>query len=35
MCKPVFFVVALQPSGGHGLLILEVSISYTMTHHSR
>ena len=26
---------ALRPSAGHGLLILEVSRSHTMTHHSR
>jgi hypothetical protein len=30
-----FFVVALRPIAGHGLLILEVSRSYTTTHHSR
>jgi len=27
--------VALWPNAGHGLLILEVSKSHTMTHHSR
>ena len=27
--------VALRPNAGHGLLILEVSRSHTMTHHSR
>jgi len=27
--------VALQPNAGYGLLILEVSRSHTMTHHSR
>jgi hypothetical protein len=31
----VFFSVALRPNAGHGLLILEVSRSYTTTHHSR
>ena len=30
-----FFFVVLQPNAGHGLLILEVSRSHTMTHHSR
>ena len=30
-----FFVVALRPNKGHGLLILEVSRSHTTTHHSR
>jgi hypothetical protein len=29
----VFFSVALRPNAGHGLLILEVSRSHTMTHH--
>ena len=29
------FPVALRPNTGYGLLILEVSRSYTMTHHSR
>jgi len=34
--KPRFFSpVALRPNAGHGLLILEVSISHTTTHHSR
>ena len=32
----IFFLMALQPNAGHGLLILdEVSISHTTTHHSR
>ena len=31
----LFFVVALRPNAGHGLLILEVSRSHTTTHHSR
>jgi len=26
--------VALRPNAGHGLLILEVSRSYTTTHHN-
>ena len=30
-----FFLVALRPNAGHGLLILEVSTSHTATHHSR
>ena len=30
----IFFFVALRPNAGHGLLILEVSRSHTMTHHS-
>jgi hypothetical protein len=30
-----YFAVALRPNAGHGLLILEVSRSHTMTHHSR
>jgi hypothetical protein len=30
-----FFLVALRPNAGHGLLILEVSKSHTTTHHSR
>jgi len=30
-----FFFVVLRPKAGHGLLILEVSISHTTTHHSR
>ena len=39
-CKEIyrnkfFFVVALRPNAGHGLLILEVSRSHTMMHHSR
>jgi len=29
------FAVALRPNAGHDLLILEVSRSHTMTHHSR
>jgi len=29
------FSVALRPNAGHGLLMLEVSRSHTMTHHSR
>ena len=29
------FFMALRPSTGHGLLILEVSRSHTTTHHSR
>ena len=33
--KIFFFAVALRPNAGHGLLILEVSRSYTTTHHSR
>jgi len=28
-------LVVLRPNAGHGLLILEVSISHTTTHHSR
>jgi hypothetical protein len=32
---PPFFTVVLRPNAGHGLLILEVSRSKTMTHHSR
>jgi len=32
---PHFFSVALRPIAGHGLLILEVSRSHTVTHHSR
>jgi len=31
----IYFPVALRPSAGHGLLILEVSRSHTTTHHSR
>ena len=31
----LFFSVALRPNAGHGLLILEVSISRTTTHYSR
>jgi hypothetical protein len=27
--------LALRPNAGHGLLILDVSRSHTMTHHSR
>jgi len=30
-----FLSVTLRPNVGHGLLILEVSRSHTMTHHSR
>jgi len=30
-----FFIVALRPNAGHGLLILEVSRSHTTTHYSR
>ena len=30
-----FFAVALQPNASQGRLILEVSTSYTMTHHSQ
>jgi len=30
-----FVAVALRPNTGYGLLILEVSRSHTMTHHSR
>jgi len=30
-----YFSVALRPSAGHGLLILDVSRSHTTTHHSR
>ena len=30
-----FFLVALRPNAGHGLLIHEVSRSHTTTHHSR
>jgi len=30
-----FFFVALRPNAGHGLLILEVARSHTMTHHTR
>ena len=31
----ISFAVVLRPNAGHGLLILEVSRSHTMTHHSR
>jgi len=31
----IFFLVALRPNAGHGLLILEISRPHTMTHHSR
>jgi hypothetical protein len=31
----LFFSVVLRPNACHGLLILEVSRSYTTTHHSR
>jgi len=30
-----FFSVALRPNAGQGLLMLEVSIPRTITHHSR
>jgi len=30
-----FFSLKLRPNVGHGLLILEVSRSHTMMHHSR
>ena len=30
-----FFLVALRPNAGHGLLIHKVSRSHTTTHHSR
>jgi hypothetical protein len=30
-----FFPLALQPNAGQGLLMVEVSGSHTMTHHSR
>ena len=30
-----FLFVALRSNAGHGLLILEVSRSYTTMHHSR
>jgi len=30
-----FFLVALGPNAGYGLIIYEVSRSHTMTHHSR
>jgi len=30
-----FFLLALRPNAGHGLLIHEVSRSHTATHHSR
>ena len=30
-----FFAMALRPNASHGLLILEVSRSHTMTHHIR
>ena len=30
-----FFAVALRPNAGHGLLILEVFLDHTTTHHSR
>jgi hypothetical protein len=30
-----FFAVALRLNAGHSFLILEVSRSYTTTHHSR
>jgi len=30
-----FFLVALRPNAGHGLLILEVYRSFTTMHHSR
>ena len=29
------YILALRSNAGHGLLILEVSTSHTMTHHSR
>jgi len=29
-----FFLVALRPNAGHGLLILEVSRSHSTMHHS-
>jgi hypothetical protein len=32
---PPLLSVALRPSAGHGLFILEVSRSHTTTHHSR
>jgi len=31
----LFFSVALRPSAGHGLLILDVSRSHTTTRHNR
>jgi hypothetical protein len=31
----IYFLVALRPNGGHGLLILEVSRLHTTMHHSR
>jgi hypothetical protein len=33
--KVFFLAVVLRPNAGHGLLILEVSRSLTMTHYSR
>jgi hypothetical protein len=30
-----FFILALRPNAGHGLLILEVSRSHTTTYRSR
>ena len=34
-CMTFFFLFARQPPAGQGLLINEVSTSYTTTHHSR
>ena len=31
----IFFCLALRPKAGHDLIILEVTRSHTMTHHSR
>jgi len=31
----IYFFVALRPNAGNGLLVLEVSRSLTMKHHSR
>ena len=33
--KTIFFSLAQQPNAGHGRLILDVSTSHTMTHHSQ
>ena len=35
LSNSMHFFVALRPNAGHDLLILEVSRSHTMTHHSR
>ena len=35
VCLQTYFLVALRPNAGHGLLILEGYRSHTTTHHSR